>query len=190
MSNLPYIWPNIPNWLDPKSLEGFDSKIDWIAERKKNGWRCLAMRTETGLELWTRRHTLIHDPLPITREALMNLPPMTIIDGELMEKRTKDIKDHYYAFDIIMLKGKMLNGYSWTTRRKFLEETFRTIPSIELSEPITVGKSFLYKLAIETGDEGIVLKNINSKYLVDYKSCQQNPLWIKVKKPENSFLLT
>jgi ATP-dependent DNA ligase len=181
-----YLYPNLPNWLDPESARGFDKKTDWIAERKKNGWRCLAIRTETGLELWTRRHTIIHDPLPMTRSALGELPPLTVIDGELIDKRSKDIKDHYYAFDILFAAGKQLTGMSWTLRRKILEEVMKYIP-VEISEPIIPGKYLLYETAIADGDEGIVMKCINSKYLVDYGSCPKNPYWMKCKKAEDSF---
>lgn len=185
-----YLYPNLPNWIDPAKVAEYDPNIEWVAERKKNGWRCLAMRTPEGLELWTRRHTLVHDPLPITREALLHLNPGTIIDGELIDKRTKDIKDHYYAFDILMLDGRLTTGFTWQLRRALLEQTLKFIPGIEISEPITVGKSHLYRVAVEQGDEGIVLKNVNSKYLVDYKSCPKNPLWIKAKAEEKAFILT
>lgn len=184
-----YLYPNLPNWIDPSGLTEYDPKIEWVAERKKNGWRCLAMKNEEGLELWTRRHTIIHDPLPITREALSHLNAGTIIDGELMEKRTKDIKDHYYAFDILMYEGKLMTGFTWQLRRAILEQALKFIPGVEVSEPITVGKSHLYRVAVEQGDEGIVLKNVNSKYILDYNSCPTNPLWLKAKAPEKAFAL-
>ena len=88
-----YIYPNLPNWIDPSKVIDYDKKPSWIAERKKNGWRCLAVRDEGGLTLFTRRKTIIYDQLPVTRNALQRLPYATMIDGELMEKRTKDIKD-------------------------------------------------------------------------------------------------
>ncbi|RPJ11835.1 MAG: hypothetical protein EHM36_00725 [Deltaproteobacteria bacterium] len=182
-----YIYPNVPNWLDPSEVSQFDRKPEWIAERKKNGWRCLAVRNSTALELWTRRHSLIPDELPKTRAALSMLKPDTIIDGELLDKRTKDTKDHYYAFDIIYNEGKLLASMPWILRRKILEEVLQDIPDIEISIPVTLGKSHLYQVAIEEGDEGIVLKNTDSKYLIDYQSCPSNPYWIKAKQPEKCF---
>jgi ATP-dependent DNA ligase len=183
--SLPYIYPNLPNWLDPKDISQFDRKPEWIAERKKNGWRCLAVRSDSGLILWTRRHTIIPDPLPLTREALMNLEIGSIVDGELMEKRTKDIKDLYYAFDILYEGGKALMGMAWKDRRNRLEKVMGSLANTEISMPVTLGKSLLYNMAIEEGDEGIVMKEIHSKYIIDYKSCPSNPFWIKCKKPEN-----
>lgn len=181
---IPYIYPNLPNWLNPLEVKNYDKKTDWIAERKKNGWRCLAIVNEEGLKLWTRRHTIIPDLLPQTRSYLSKLPVGTIIDGELMEKRTKDIKDQYYAFDILYYAGQPLMSLSWKVRRNYLEHTDL---EVGLSVPTALGKTLLYDQAISEGDEGIVLKNINSKYIIDLKTCPHNPYWIKAKKPENAF---
>jgi bifunctional non-homologous end joining protein LigD len=183
-----YIYPNLPNWIDPAKVIDYDKKPSWIAERKKNGWRCLAVRDEEGLTLFTRRKTIIYDQLPVTRNALQRLPYSTIIDGELMEKRTKDIKDLFYAFDILYEGGKQLTSLPWKHRRERLEYVLNGIEGIEISVPVCVGKSLLYDISIEEGNEGIVMKEINSKYLIDLNSCPHNPLWIKAKKPENSFL--
>lgn len=183
-----YFYPNLPNWLDPSLVVEYDKKPSWIAERKKNGWRCLAIRDENSLTLMTRRNTLINDPLPVTRNALQNLLPSTIIDGELMEKRTKDIKDLFYAFDILFDNGKQVTGLPWKERRQRLEKALKGIDGIEISEPVSVGKSYLYDLAIQEGNEGIVMKEINSKYIVDFSKCPSNPHWIKAKRAENHFL--
>lgn len=182
-----YVYPNLPNWIDPMAVEKYQPH--YIAEAKKNGWRCLAWRKKDGLELWTRRYTLIKDPLPKTRELLMNLPVNTIVDGELLDKRTKNIKDHYYMFDIQFLEGKSVMSRPWHERREILEKVVAQYGIwTELSEPIQLGFSALYKLAIEHEDEGIVIKNINSKYVVDLKSCPHNPQWFKAKRPEPCFV--
>jgi ATP-dependent DNA ligase len=118
----------------------------------------------------------------------MLLPINTIIDGELMEKRTKDIKDHFYAFDILFLNNQSTMHLTWRERRKLLEKTFRENDIYtDISEPIGLGFKTLYDLAIAEGDEGIVIKNVNSKYIIDLKSCPHNPYWVKAKKPENCF---
>jgi bifunctional non-homologous end joining protein LigD len=185
-----YFYPNLPNWIDPSLVVEYDKKPSWVAERKKNGWRCLAIRDENSLTLMTRRNTLINDQLPVTRNNLHQLLPSTIIDGELMERRTKDIKDLFYAFDILMDNGKQLTSLPWKERRKRLEAVLKDMEGIEISDPVSVGKSYLYDLAIQEGNEGIVMKEINSKYIVDFTKCVSNPHWIKAKKPENHWIST
>jgi ATP-dependent DNA ligase len=183
-----YCYPNLPTWVDHTTVDNYSPH--YIAEVKKNGWRCLAWRKKEGLELWTRRHTLITDPLPITRGILMELPVDTMIDGELIDKRTKDTKDHYYAFDILFLSNVSVMGKQWLERRQRLEDTWNHFKlwGIELSQPIQLGFSTLYKQAVENGDEGIVIKGTKSRYVVDLKSCPHNKDWYKAKTPEKCFV--
>lgn len=180
-----YFYPNAPNFIEPGMLSEFDRNPAYIAERKKNGWRCLAIKAAGSLLLWTRHHTLIPDPLPLTRSALADLPNETIIDGELIDRRTKGTKDTYYAFDILMLSGRLLFGLEWRERRRLLEKTVGGM-DVMLSEPINTGKELLYALAIADGDEGIVLKNIHSRYIMSQRKCEPNPFWMKAKQVERS----
>jgi len=182
-----YIYPNLPNFIDASTVDNYQH--GFVAEVKKNGWRCLAWKKKGELELWTRRHTLIKDPLPITREYLMQLPDNTMVDGELLDKRTKDIKDHYYAFDVLYIEGKSLMHLPYYERREKLELLISHNGIwVELAKPIQLGFSAYYKQAVADGDEGIVIKNIYSKYLIDLKSCPHNPSWFKAKRPENCFV--
>jgi len=183
-----YCYPNVPNWIDETTVDNY--KSGYVAERKKNGWRCLAVRDEKGLTLWTRRKTTIVSDLPVTRELLFHLPVGTVIDGELLDKRTKDIKDHYYAFDIQFLNNKSIMHLPWAERRKQLESVFTQnglFGRVELSEPVQLGFSTLYKLAVADGDEGIVLKHSQSKYIVDIRKCPANDQWFKAKRAEKCF---
>lgn len=182
-----YVFPNLPNWIEPSSVDNY--KPHYVAEVKKNGWRCLGWKKKEGLELWTRRKTIIPDSLPKTREYLSQLPDGTIIDGELLDKRTKDIKDHYYAFDILFLEGKPVMHLPYVARRELLEVTIAKYGVwVELAKPIQLGFSALYDLAVKNGDEGIVIKHTKSKYLVGLSDCPHNPKWFKAKRAEKCFV--
>lgn len=191
-----YMYPNMPRFIDPSTLGDYGH--GYVAEVKKNGWRCLAWMKTTGweggdfkreLELWTRRKTIIPFPLPLTRAELNKLPPDTMLDGELLERRTKDVKDHYYIFDILFLKGASCMHLPYRVRRAMLEDTVRGYGiNCELANPVQVGLPELYKQAVANGDEGIVLKEINSKYMVDLNSCPHNPHWFKAKRAERCFV--
>jgi len=190
-----YIYPCVPNRLqaDNPRLEQIDNDPHWIAERKMNGWRCLVIRQESGDPvLWTRHKTLIEFPVPDIRGSLAAMiPPCTIIDGEILEQRTKEVKGIFYAFDLLVAEDRLLTGRPWQERRKQLEEIVRPNGNIMLSKPVNVGKRRLYDLCIhETGCEGIVLKHIKSLYPAGFKKCITNPFWIKVKKDEPHQRLT
>lgn len=117
-----YVYPCKPNRIYPNSafFNRLDNDPAWIAEVKKNGWRCLAAKDNT-LTLWTRHHTTIKDRLPELRAILDRLPPGTVLDGELLQNRTKQIKGVYYVFDIIQYEGKSVAVYPLYARRPILE---------------------------------------------------------------------
>jgi ATP-dependent DNA ligase len=183
---LTYTYPNQPNYISPDLIGEYDKKPDWIGEKKKNGWRCLAIKEGDKLTLWTSSRHLFQDALPKTRAALMGLTN-SILDGELIDKRTKNTKDEFYAFDILAFEGALLYGKPWKERRALLELATRDIEGITIAEPISTGKSLLYEIAVEEGDEGIVMKQIHSKYLIFTKERGTNPFWIKAKRPEAAF---
>ena len=119
----------------------------------------------------------------------MALPDNTILDGELLEKRTKNIKDHYYVFDVMFIEGKSQLHLPYYKRREALEKLVAQYGiNVEIAKPVQSGFSAYYKLAVEQGDEGIVIKHINSPYIVDLNSCPHNPQWFKAKRPDNCFV--
>lgn len=183
-----YYYPCMPQRLSVTSpyFDELDNDKGWIAEVKKNGWRCLVYK-DSEVRLYTRDKTLVKEPLNEIKEYFnMILPENTIIDGELIHYRTKEDKRRFYVFDIIMLAGKLVNNLKLFERRKFLEEVIKNLPNfIELSEWVRIGKRNLYNKSIE-GDlnEGIVLKKLDSVYPLSDRKCLNNPFWIKVKKIE------
>jgi ATP-dependent DNA ligase len=104
-----YLYPCKPSRLERASSLFLSLNNDplWVGEAKRNGWRCLAMQDYVGaLTLWTRHKTVIPDKLPELRALLAaQLPEGTLVDGELLERRTKQVKGEYYVFDILLLKG-------------------------------------------------------------------------------------
>jgi ATP-dependent DNA ligase len=184
-----YLYPCKPNRLAPDAayFGALDNDPHWIAEIKKNGWRCLAYREASGLVLYTRHNTLITDPLPDLRNFLtLVLPPGTIIDGELVNNRTKGTKGLYYVFDILQAQGVMLVDDCLSARRAILEKLLPPCPgTVELAQQYVTGKKRLYEASIEGEvNEGIVLKKASSKYLASETRCLQHPHWLKVKRPE------
>lgn len=181
-----YLYPCKPNplALDSPFLDELDRDARWVAEIKKNGWRCLVHR-DRGLTLWTRHKTVIHEPLAALRDSLMAVPENTMLDGELVHFRTQGIKGVLYLFDILVLANRPLFGLSLADRRRHLEDIAGNISGIQLAEQVRLGKKNLYHQAIrEEENEGIVLKKLDSPHPVSGKRCLQNPFWLKVKRPE------
>ncbi len=184
---IPYYYPCKPMQIYPSfSLTNeLDNNLGWIAEVKKRGWRCLVYKENGKVTLYTRHRTIINDPLPEIREYLKSLPDNIVLDGELIEKATKNKKGILYLFDIIY-KDKLLCFLPLFHRRRILEEVLRDYPlCIQLSQWTRIGKKKLYEISInEEDEEGIVMKKLDSVYLVDLKESKKTPYWLKLKKDE------
>lgn len=185
-----YYYPPKPYETNSESdyFKKLENDYNWIAELKKNGWRCLVYRDEE-LTLWTRYATIIKDKLPEVRERLMTLPLGTILDGELLfTRRIKGQPDGLYIFDIVQTHYELVVNRKLYQRKQLLDALMEDIKggSIEVSEWHRKGKRQLYELACQMPDsEGIVLKHLESTYPISTKSCQDYPKWVKVKKVGN-----
>jgi len=185
-----YLFPCKPNRIwHGEFLDRLDDDEGWVAEVKKNGWRCLPMRTTNldpnPLTLWTRHHTVVSDALPALRSALANiLPDNTLLDGELIDKRTKDVKGLLYLFDVIWYNGKLVTGLPLVERRKILDDIVGDEVgkgNIIIPKWHYTNKKELYEQALKDGDEGIVIKKLDSPYITGLTSCPQHPQWLKLK---------
>jgi bifunctional non-homologous end joining protein LigD len=175
---------------DSDLFKSLDRNKDWIAEVKKNGWRCLVEKKEGKVTLWTRKKTIITDAFPELRKELTDmLPDNSLFDGELIDHRTKNIKGVWYAFDIIQQEGVTVENLPFIQRRRILEQYVHTTSNILLAEQTEVGKRNLYEQSIHSEEnEGIVLKKLDSKYSASLIKCNETPFWLKVKRPEAHFL--
>jgi DNA ligase 1 len=185
-----YFYPNQPIPLAPTS-KFFDMLVkdqNWIAEEKRNGWRCLIQKTEGKLKLWSRHKTIFQQDLRKLRMELNAcLPDETCIDGELIHNRTKHIKEKLVVWDVLIFKGREVMDKSLRERRNLLEEIFpENTNHIEVAEWFITDKKIVYLRAVEEeGKEGVVLKRLDSKYLWSERKCRETPYWIKVKKIED-----
>jgi len=184
-----YYYPCKPKRIYPDSpiMASLDNHKNWIAEVKRRGWRCLVYKEKGTVTLWTRHKTLIQDALIPIRTYLQTLPDGIVLDGELIERATKNIKGILYLFDMIVENEMPIFNLSLHERRKRLENTVKDYPDcIQIPEWVRIGKKRLYEMSIDTEDqEGIVMKKIDSPYLISFNGSKDTPFWLKVKKPEN-----
>lgn len=191
---LPYLYPQLPNraYFGTPFFTKLDKDSRYIAEIKRNGWRMMAIKSDKQLGLWSRHKKLIkntkNSDLSGIRSSLAYIPDDSMIDGELLDRRTKDIKDVYYVFDILYWGGKMLFQLPLWERREFLESVIKPNDHILLADQFMVGRKQLYLKALQQGDEGIVFKRRDMYYIANKIESKTNPTWIKVKKDEDHFV--
>jgi DNA ligase D-like protein (predicted ligase) len=168
---------------------------DWLYEVKFDGYRCLAGRDSTGVTLWSRRGNRFTDQFPTVTEACEHLPPDTLLDGELIAL-DKDgrisfnlLQRHrsaaqailFYAFDVIVQRGKSLVKVPLENRREVLAEVLTDLkqktPLITVSDTIDATPTQLIPLVKEFGFEGIIAKRNDSCYEIGKRSGS----WLKYK---------
>jgi ATP-dependent DNA ligase len=167
----------------------------WLYEVKFDGYRCLAGKDSTGVTLWSRRGNHFTDQFPTIAEAAENLPPDTLLDGEIIALDANgrisfnQLQHHridaqtilFYAFDLIIHRGRRLVHISLETRRELLSDIAADLkkrtPLISLSDTLDTTPAELIPLVKEFGFEGIIAKRKDSCYEIGKRS----GAWVKYK---------
>src|SRR5919108_1552670 len=168
------------------------ASVDWIYEIKLDGYRCLAGRDSSGAKLWSRRGNLFTRDFPNIARACASLPDDTLIDGEivaldaqgqvsfnlLQHRRSGASAIRFYAFDLLIYRGRSLLGVELSKRRHLLTQVLAPLgEALQLSESFEVETAELVRVAKELGLEGIVAKNKRSRY----EPGKRSGAWIKYK---------
>jgi ATP-dependent DNA ligase len=93
---------------------------NWIWEVKIDGYRAIAVKSEGTVNLFSRTKNSFNSGFPYIRQALADLPPQTVVDGEvvaidengrpnfnlLQSFRTSASRIQYYVFDLVCLRNR------------------------------------------------------------------------------------
>ncbi|OLP64374.1 hypothetical protein BACPU_25990 [Bacillus pumilus] len=194
---------------DPNKLEKLMQDPSYIAEEKMDGIRQLSiggrffgrnLAKADGLPVEKTAN------IPHLHEILKQYPNL-ILDGELyfpgknsnavteitgclpekaIERQAKSGYLSYCIYDILRDgEGNWLIDLPWKIRRAHLERVFTALfsesPYVEISQYTSSPqkKSELLQQVLDSGGEGIMLKNIEGKYTPDKKPRWN---WVKVKR--------
>jgi bifunctional non-homologous end joining protein LigD len=165
---------------------------EWIYEIKLDGYRCLAGRDSRGVKLWSRRGNAFTGDFPIIARACASLPADTLIDGEvvaldgqgrvafnlLQHHHSRAGAIRFYAFDLLIYRGRSLVGIELSERRKLLAQVLPPLSeSIQLSESFEAEPAELLRVVKDLGLEGIVAKRKRSLY----EPGKRSGAWVKYK---------
>ena len=155
---------------------------DWLYEVKFDGYRCLAARDSGGMTLWSRRGNLFTDQFPHIAKAFEQLPPGTLLDGEIiaLDKNGRisfNLLQHhrshaqallFYAFDVIVHRGQSLINVPLKNRRRLLNDMAADLKNgsrlLSVSETIDASPADLVRVVKEFGFEGVIAKRKDSLY--------------------------
>ena len=150
---------------------------DWTYEIKLDGYRLEAVKRRGEVTLYSRRRNTLNPKFGYIAQALNDLPDGTVLDGELVALDAEGHADfnklqnfksaerdiHYYAFDVMMYKGKALADRALMKRRAILAKILPRNDHISLSVVDTSAAQIL-KFSKQHGLEGIVAKRADSVY--------------------------
>lgn len=176
---------------------------DWFFEVKWDGVRAQAFVESTGLRLHSRRRRDLRARYP-ELECLCQLPPGTLLDGELVvlgpggapdfpavvkrenaraasriEQLRRSHPVVYVAFDLLYERGERLLEQPFTVRRQRLEVLLAAHagPQLVLSEGIVGRGRQLFAAVRARNLEGIVAKRLDAAY----RPGERSDAWRKIK---------
>jgi len=166
---------------------------DWVYELKYDGYRSLAFKSGSEVQLVSRNRTSFSKAYPQLVDALKLLPAKNaIIDGEIAALnqhgkssfqllqafgKSKETPLIYCAFDLLELEGNDLRNRPLVERRKRLAKLLEKAPdNIRFSEELRGNRDRLLEVAHKFQLEGLVAKRPNSFY----ESGRRSGAWLKV----------
>lgn len=194
-----FFYPPQPTRLWPSSTffrNMLNSHPDYDAEIKFNGWRLEIHVHENSLIFYNRHGTIINIDSNKFLHAFKDVPVGSIFDGELIDKRTKNIKNVIVLWDCMFWGNKDIRPLPLKERRTYLKRWVR-VPKKKSFISKDLGQVFrtyqvksklieFYEIIVEKNnplEEGIVIKNNNSKYDYSIKGKFDTINWYKIKKP-------
>jgi DNA ligase D-like protein (predicted ligase) len=151
---------------------------EWTYEIKLDGFRLEAVKNSGDVTLYSRRKNVLNEKFPYIAAALADLPDATVIDGEvvaldhagrsdfqlLQNFRSAEKQIHYYAFDILIHRGKVLTGLPLAERREILARVLKPNEHISVSAFETRSAQHMLKFVKQHGLEGAIAKRSDSLY--------------------------
>jgi hypothetical protein len=177
-----FYYPNRPTLIPPnkEKIDAMEKSGEYIAEKKWNGDN-VYIYTDT-MEIWNRhkeQHRFV--PSPAMQEELNRWPKHATLNAELMNYRTKEIKDLLIVHCIMAWKGMPLIGKTWGDSRKILDDQ----PSgahVQVSQVYKKGFWKLFQEADGVTIEGIIIKRLAGKLIFSCTPIRDVSFQFKIRK--------
>lgn len=202
-------YPDKPNELSAQHLQYLDDQHDSIAQQKLDGWRCLIVRDDSnkfvekwgGERSWYRGRFLFLSrraidkggptSFPVSDQVVqavskLNLPDQSMLDGEWLNRRTKEdqIGECLYLFDVLWFDDLWQGRSPLINRLELLDQITSRGLSQYLRVPDSARNGFVEFFETQkklSWTEGVVIKELDSTIVGDRSGSVKNGSWIKVK---------
>src|ERR1700674_2212603 len=192
LDSLPKIEASFVEPMECLSVSKLPEGLEWLWEIKLDGYRALAVRSGTGVALFSRRRKSLNRKFPYIVEALADLPAGTVVDGEvvavddsgrpdfnlLQTFRAAASRVQYYIFDLLCWKDRDLTRVPMVERRALLKSVVVIRDErIKIADYFEVAPKDLLSAVREQGLEGIVGKRKDSVY----QPGKRSGAWVKYR---------
>jgi bifunctional non-homologous end joining protein LigD len=164
---------------------------DWLYEAKFDGYRAMALKDGTRLTILSRKGNDLTADYPAIREAVLGVAAKSaVVDGEIVafdeagrpsfqhlhHRSANPAAIRYFAFDLLHLNGKDLQGEPLAARRAMLQQILAGT-DVVFSAELPGSAEDVVQAVTEVGLEGVVAKRRSSTY----ESGKRSGAWQKFK---------
>ncbi|MGY8914214.1 MAG: DNA ligase D [Flavobacteriales bacterium] len=167
----------------------------WIYELKWDGYRVLAHVSDKGVLLQSRNGLSLNQKFPELAKDLKQVNHETILDGEVVLLNEEGVSMfgqlqnypnsdgilRFYVFDMLYLNGHDMTDLPLTDRKSLLPEVLENLSIAHYCDHIEGMGTALFKMAVESGMEGVIAKQKDSNYSLGIRSEK----WLKIKAVED-----
>jgi DNA ligase D-like protein (predicted ligase) len=164
---------------------------NWLWEVKIDGYRAVAVKAADSVNLFSRTKNSFNSKFSYIVEALADMPPATVIDGEivaiddqgrpnfnlLQNIRTGASRIHFYVFDLLCLRNRDTTKLPLIERRELLKTLAFKDKKIKIVDYVEAEPTELLVAVREQRLEGIVGKRKDSQY----EAGKRSGAWIKFR---------
>src|SRR6202521_705278 len=192
LDSLPKIEASFVEPMECLSVSKLPVGLEWLWEVKLDGYRALAVKSGTGVALFSRRRKSLNRQFPYIVDALADLPAGTVVDGEvvaidesgrpnfnlLQNSRADASRIQYYIFDLLCWKDRDLTRVPLVERRALLKSAFVIREGrIRVADYFEAAPNALLSAVREQRLEGIIGKRKDSVY----QPGKRSGAWIKYR---------
>src|SRR5690242_11050069 len=166
------------------------SDPNWVFERKLDGIRCIAIRTEDKLQLLSRNDLSQNQRYPELVEALgAERCDQFAVDGEvvafegsqtsfarLAQRHQRHVPVFLYVFDVLWLAGHDVRPLPLRTRKRLLKTALQFHGHVRWTQYRNGDGELLFEEACRKGWEGLIAKRADSPY-----TTTRSRDWLKFK---------
>ena len=190
-----------PAFIEPmqcKPVTGLPPGENWTFEIKFDGYRCIAVKRDKEVTLFSRNEKVLNKRFPMIFAALESLRGNFVLDGELIafdphgkpsfqllqNNLSRALPVYFYAFDLLNRNGSYWSTCPLNAAANCWGACLPPKDPLRLSPQLLAPSGQVLEAVRKLGLEGVVGKRIGSTY----EPGERSGAWIKWQKKHCLFL--